>query len=292
LQPANLSICRLVSSPGSTAGCIDSIAEGTKNISACSSLGTGSAVYTGCIDNISYSLDNPADCGLLGNGSQSASTCTYNIAVLDGFSNLGTCSSIANSSEESMCTSLYYYNLAKRRIAPNYCSELPNSTDNNLLTAMISDTYANSSTGLAYYSLYNLNTTPSSLCYYVLATDSRNESLCSSTSGSISDLCYSNFTSASANQSTNLNTSALCSTEPGYAQGLCTYSISTAKALAQDNVSICSAINGTYYQYSCVVSVATKYGNSTYCSAIVGNDTAESACVISANEGLSNTTAG
>jgi hypothetical protein len=285
---SNLSICKLISSPRSSSYCISAIAQRTRNITACSGLERNSSVYAGCIENVSYLLDNPSYCRLLGNNSQSASGCIYSIAELNRFSSISYCSYISNATEESMCTNMYNYNLAERLDAPNYCSMLPNATDNNLVSEMILDTYANKSSNLAYYSFYSLNLTPSGLCYYVIATNSRNQTICSKTTGAISDLCYSNFTYP--NQSSNLNISGICSSAPNYTEGLCAYSISTAKALSQRNASICSGINETYYQYSCIVALAARYGNSTYCNSIVGNDSAKSACILSAGANLSNVT--
>ena len=112
------------------------------------------------------------------------------------------------------------------------------------------------------------NMTPVNFCYFELANLFGRQSLCAYTGLALSQVCYAeNLTASTSAANANginytisgLNVSALCSAMPDYAQGLCTDSFITERAVAGRNASACYAINGTTYQDSCILSIANKY---------------------------------
>src|SRR5271157_704046 len=170
----NASVCNSISDAQSRDGCTVSIAERTSNATLC---GQASAAEErgACVLNVSSATRNPSYCSNV--GAPYNSTCWYNSAREDNFSMAQDCTQIGNDTLMSRCTYLYYYNRAESRGNASYCASLPNSTDAPLLTAMFA---ANFSMALE---LAAINVTPRSYCYYKLAVQTYNRSLCSRASG-------------------------------------------------------------------------------------------------------------
>ena len=284
-RTANSSICALIQPQQGSYRCISLIAQRKNNVSMCSLINQSNGEYSNCVTVISYSEGNIGYCRMLGGGNESA--CAYSIARQRMFASISDCSAIQNSTMRSMCTSIYYNNLALSSRNASYCSMLSNSSDGTVLSAILSDSNVGSalpSSTLLPYLYFNM--TPINFCYYELANMLKTKSLCAYTGSVLSGVCYAeNFTASTPapnskgiNYTNSVNASALCSSVPDYAKGLCTYSFIIERAVAGRNVSACYAINDTSYQDSCILSIANKYGNASYCNYITNNYTSQLAC--------------
>ncbi len=286
----NYSVCTLIQPLQGSYQCIGMLAQREKNLSGCQLINPGNGEYNSCIVSISYAEGNIDYCQMLKGINESI--CAYAIARQHTFSNLSECGDISNSTMQSECSSIYYNNLALSSRNPSYCSMLSNSTNGSLLSSVIgADSNAStlSSSSLLAYLYFNM--TPINFCYYELANLLGKPSLCAYTGNTLSQLCYAeNLTAGipvSSNSSINYtigdaNVSALCSSVPNYAQSLCTYSAIIEKAVANRNASQCYAINDTSYMDSCILSIATKYNNVSYCNYITNNASSKLACTESA----------
>ncbi|MDE1871172.1 MAG: hypothetical protein KGI06_02945 [Candidatus Micrarchaeota archaeon] len=277
----NYSMCSILPQGSASYGCIGSIAKRERNISICDMISNASAEYSDCVMNISYSTANPGYCARL--SGKNESVCAFSIAREHVFSSLSYCEAISNASQKALCSYIYYYSAAKSFGVQRYCSMLPNETNGTLLTILASKDYlSGNSFSYDYVSFSELNVTLRQYCYYDVATSSRNSTLCSSTGPTLSGPCRNYFNSSNSTAQFN-NASAICASAPSYAMDLCTYTVFTEKALAQQNVSSCLAINSTIYMNTCIVQLASAYNDSSYCSYIRGNDTAQQACYSSAS---------
>ncbi len=291
----NYSLCGMLPTQGASYGCLNTIAMAKGNASICKGIGDGSLLAS-CITNVSLSTGKDS-CGDL--GQPNASECMFELARNDRFSNITSCTAITNSSLRSMCGSIYYYGKALSGRNQSYCAMVPNDTNSADISSIITRDYtqanANYSSLIPYLSI---NASARDFCYLSIAESTRNESLCSEASNSLSGLCsetvnatlhynetIGNITRAASNIT---DTAALCSSEPSYAKPVCLFSVFTEKALSEQNASLCSSIGNETMVQSCIVDVAAHFGNSGYCKYIT-NTTAYEACVTSATAILNNT---
>jgi hypothetical protein len=278
--------------------CISSLAQSRKNVSLCYLIGKNNGEYGSCVTAIASSEGRIGYCLMLTGENESA--CAYDIASAGMFRNVSECNDIANLSKRSACSGIYYNNLAVSTRNASYCSMLQSSGGASTLSAILAQNTTGSSLSSELLPYLYFNATPSNFCYYELANLLGTPNLCAYTGTALSQLCYAENLSSSAaaggsgaNYSiAEINVSSVCSSVPAYAQELCTYSFLTEKAVAGRNVSSCYAINDTGYQYSCILSIATKYDNLSYCNYITGNSTAQLACKESATILASNAVSG
>ena len=267
--------------------CIAAVAEKVGDPKICSRINSSDFQFDNCIYNVSYVRDNESDCLVLNNENQS--TCAFNIAKRNQFNNQDDCNPITNASQKSLCFSIYYYNTAVVHNVSSDCALLPNEVNGTILATLVTRDFQNNQTGnlTSYLGYSELNVTPISYCYFNVATAHNNKTLCASASGLIQNSCYSHFipVNNSTSNSSITNVTQLCANAPSYVQGICTYSAYTDQAVAEKNVSSCLQITNSSYQQSCIVQIAQKYGDSSYCDYIQNNVTAQQACIVSAQSG-------
>jgi hypothetical protein len=224
------------------------------------------------------------------------------MASKDKFANVQDCTLIENATLRSKCTYLYYYGRATESMNASYCTALPNTVNMSLLTAIFATN--GSMLNPQQMELLLHNATPQSYCYYDLAVQIPNRSLCALASGFVNTLCNATFSSPVqgtniTNETAGMNITdemAYCNyyaaTEP-LLKSECEFGILSALAISKRNVSLCAQISTAQYRYSCISSLAEKYGNASYCTDI-SNSTAEQECVTSVEYGgsVTNTTAG
>ncbi len=277
----NYLVCSYLPIQSSSYQCIRTVAEKRQNASICSSINSSDPMYDSCVENVSYEKNDLSLC--LGLRGANESACAYAIARQNLFSSLSYCNAIGNESQRATCGYIFYYNVATSTNTPSNCGYLPNVTNGTLLSLIVSRGNTNQSgADFNYFSYTALNITPKEYCYYNVAKSTKDKSLCGYTSGTISQICNSSF---SANSTASLNitsATALCAAAPSYEQALCTYGIFTEKALADQNVSSCFEITDMNYQNSCIVDLASRYNDSSYCNYIDNNNTAQQACIQSA----------
>lgn len=273
----NYSICSMLIPQSSSYQCMTSIAEAQRNVSGCERVNRNDASYDTCVENVSYERNNATMCSLLSGNNQS--TCAYSVAKENGFSGIAYCNAIDNTSQKALCDSIYYYGAAQQSLSPTYCGYLPNEDNGTLLTTIVSKDYTNQqASNFSYLSLSQLNITPRDYCYYSIATESENQSVCNFASPSISQLCRESF-SANSTAITNVtNATTICASAPSEVQGLCLYGVYTDAAISSKNVSYCMQITNATYQNSCIVDLVSKYKESSYCNLIANNDTEQLAC--------------
>jgi len=289
-ETGNASICSFIQPQQGSYKCISAIAQYKGNVSTCSLINKSNGEYGYCITTISSSEGRISYCMML--TGENESVCAYNIASAQMFANISDCNIIVNSSKRSICSGVYYNNLAVNTRNASYCSMLQNSnynsTDTSTLSAILSENSTSSGfSNIGLLSYLYFNATPSNFCYYELANIDRRQSLCAYTGNTLSQICYEENFSASTSISnasrinytlSNTNMSTVCSSVPTYAEDLCTYYFIIQKAVEERNASSCYAINNTNYQYSCILSIATKYSNISYCNYITGNSSARLSC--------------
>lgn len=275
----NYSICSYLSTQADSYYCIATIAVNQQNLSGCGKINASNFAYDGCVQNVSYIKNNVNYCLTLKGDNESV--CAYAIAKENGFSSISYCNLITNNSKRSLCNSIYYYNAALSQTIPSYCSLLPSVTNSTLLYIIVSKDFTNKSVAnFSYLSFSELNITPKSYCYYNIARSTKNSAFCSYASGVMLDACYASFNTTNTTQITNL--SSVCATVPSYAKDLCNFGLFSEQALIGRNVSSCIAISNLTYRNTCIVQLAAKYNDSSYCSYINNNDSAQQACLISA----------
>lgn len=290
LSTGNVSVCNYALGQSRDA-CLAGFAEASNSLVSCGAINSSSPYYSTCIYNVSYSSDSLNGCGLLQNSSY-RSECIYSIAQKLGFQSLSYCSGIENESLRNTCSDMYYYNSANARHNASYCSFLPNEQNATLLYLMSLQgpgPQASSSYSITlplYY--YIMNATPRSVCYYGLAVNMKNSSLCGFVGGSLSATCAYAVKAAQSNVSINstlnssaINVSAMCSSAPSYLKSYCEAGIETSMAIKDQNVGICLNMSSTVFSYSCVEAIARTYGDSSYCD-YIQNATAQSACLLAA----------
>lgn len=278
---SNYSICSYIPNRGISYQCISTVALKEQNPLICAKINSSNYEFDLCIYNVSYAKDNASYCSVL--GSNSESTCAYNIARKNQFNNKNDCNPIINASQKNLCEYIYYYNAAASLHTSSYCSLLPNVVNSTLLTTLITKDFQNNETGNLnnYLGYSELNVSPISYCYYNVAQVENNRSLCAYTQGLISNSCYEYFTKTTSAPNIT-NASQICGNAPSYVQGVCTFSVFTSEAIAQDNVSACLRISNSSYQQSCIVQLGEKYANASVCNYIENNQSALQACVVSA----------
>ncbi len=280
-KTGNYSICSSIPTGQMSYQCIAKVAEKQNNVSICNKIDSNSLQYDYCVENVSYSSNNISYCTQLkgDNGSQ----CAFNIAKKNQFSSIDYCNFVTNYSQKSICNYIFYYNAAVTSNSPYYCSLLPNVTNSTLLTTLISKDYSNQSvtSSFDFLSISVINVTPMSYCYYNIAKSTNNKLLCGYTSGVISNECYNSFNSSNSTyQFTNI--SSICSSAPSYIRDTCNYTVFTEKAISEQNVSSCLMIGNSTYKDTCIVQLASKYNDGSYCS-YISNDTDKQACYVSAS---------
>jgi len=272
----NATVCRSISSINSQAGCITSIALSKDNATICAGLANSTTYYYQCVTQISQKQQNPTDCVLL--SEPYSSQCAYALATNQSFSDNSTCAYVSNSSQASLCNSMYYYNTAISKSNPGYCSQLPNYTDRLIVDSILQQNTGNYTLQLQQVQLAELNLTPRGYCYYRLASLTSNYSLCAGQPGVLGQLC--SYGESSTNQTALPLNASVCSSAPSQIANVCTYAVLISTALTSENLSACSQISDINYKYACITAYASKY-NSTACTQI-SNLTYRQSCYASA----------
>ncbi len=272
----NASICSLIGYAQVRDSCIASVAEHTANITLCTHVAATNEM-AGCVLSVSNATRNINDCAFA--GAPYNSTCAYNIASEDRFASAYDCALIGNATLRSECAYLHDYSNATTGENASYCTALPDTHNMSLLEGMFD---MNITTSPQFFEFSLINATPQSYCYYHLALNTQNRSLCDFLSGSMGTLCNANFTHPT--QSTNITNETVCNYAPAGLKSACEYGLLSARAVSEKNVSLCMQISNTtdlQYQYSCISAIAMRYNDSSYCS-YINNSTIEQNCVISA----------
>jgi hypothetical protein len=283
-RTGNYSVCSYIPESQVSNGCIASIAQAKDNVTICAKINPSFAAHDSCIENVSISTKNVAYCNQI-NGTNESS-CGFAVAKASEFSSLSYCSGINNNTTKSLCDDVYYYNNAAIEKMPSQCSLIQNITNSTILDIISTKDYLNASaSNVTDNNFAALNITLPNFCYYNIAKLQDNKTYCSYTSGTMSSLCYQSFASNSTvNAAINLtNITAECNNSPTYLQGVCLYSVYTEKALAEKNASACLQIQNNTFQSTCIVQLAAKYNDSSYCSYMnTTNSSQEEACYESA----------
>jgi len=274
----NYSVCSYMSRQPLADACIRTVAYNSNDVSICSRMSTFSNQYSSCISDISYAQNNINSCTRL--KGDNASSCAYAIARKNGFNSLTYCNLISNTTKRNLCSFTTYFRTAVNSKAPYYCSLLPNTTNSTLLNNIVPASTNKSASDFVYLSA--LNMTARSYCYYNLAITYNNKTLCGFTQGVIASVCSSRFNATVQANLTFTNLTSLCATAPSYAKSLCSFALFTQKAIAQKNVTSCFQIKESAFQNSCIVQLAAKYNDTSFCNYIARNDSVQSACQESA----------
>lgn len=274
----NASICSNLNGLGAQYSdqCFYAVALAHSNASACSSI-SSQYLASRCVSNVSVSSGNALDCTPLPEPDKSA--CSYAVAKSLGFPSLEACNGIANASVSLTCESMYYYNAALATANLSYCSRIPEQPDSAALNAMMS-TSSSDQENMALYNYYNI--TPRGYCYSKVAYITGDRQACSSLQTADASLCLSAF-AASNYSSMNLSTlKGYCSNASSYpeVQEACVDSVTLYGAVSTKNVTACLEMNQTGLQYTCVVDIATRYNDASYCSYLNGTS-AQSSCQMS-----------
>ncbi|MDE1856674.1 MAG: hypothetical protein KGH98_01165 [Candidatus Micrarchaeota archaeon] len=271
----NVTMCGYLPSPQNDE-CIVHIAAQKGAAADCSMISRGSAYYDQC----EYQLANrTGDRSLCYNltDNYTESSCLYSFAAKGGFSSIGLCGSMRNSTLAGDCRDVYYFKLAVSQRDQAQCLNLPGHYDSGALYAVVSSAQNQSLTNSSLLLYSNANITARDYCYYTLAAATGNRTICSQTSGTYADeLCLSSFSSF-YNQTGAGNTTSVCSSLPGYLISSCTYSIEESNAIVARNVTACLAIPDQQYSETCIINMAAHYNDSAYCTQLT-NDTLKQIC--------------
>ncbi len=276
----NASICGYIGYAPRRYDCLSSVAIASSNATLCTKI-NDTASSAACVTSISNSTRDIGYCSLLREPYNS--TCAFGMASASGFAHAGDCLLIANSSQRSTCMALNGFRSAVVGLNASFCAGLPDSSNTSLLSSMVSMSNPH---GAQAMELSLLNATPRSYCYYSLAVQIPDRSLCNLTSGYMYLLCNSTFSGHVNATPANATSLSTCGYIPDYLRPLCEYGIVTAQAIEGRNASVCLQISITQYQYSCMASLASKYGNASYC-ALIGNSTVKQSCEFGAAHGAS-----
>lgn len=302
----NISICNNVDQINKNK-CILDIANLKNNTNFCNLINNSTLSYN-CILNIGIKTQNQTICSNL-NGSFRAS-CLYYFAKLNNFNNINVCKSITNTSDQNICTNLFYYNEMIRTKNQNYCSNLLNQSNFTILNLMLNNNInksvnlvnniaktANSSSvnnnilneagslnlivnsSSSIIQLMSYNITPQNFCYFNSAIISKNSSICSQT-GNLGFACNNELSSQQISNKTSNLTAQInnCNKLASYnLTSLCSIGIYTTYAIKTRNISICLKISNIYEKNICITNMALQLNNSNYCS-YLNNTTIESSC--------------
>lgn len=267
-------------------GCFYRVALSSQNVSKCGYISSSNPYFSQCIINLNKKYNSMKLCGYL---QQSlALQCIYNISAKFNFTGLTLCSQL-NGSYSSACSALYYYKNAQQSQNRLLCAYLQNKANATILSfinynASEVQNYTGSLESMFFYT--ELNLTPQSYCYYKLALEEDNTSLCNYIIGSFANDCpYDVEETSAASTHFNLNATnvtAACSQYNNYTKAYCYYKYSTYKALEIRNATPCFAINQSAAQGECILALAINTTNFTYCSQI-SNASIRGVCDLSSN---------
>jgi hypothetical protein len=272
--------------------CVLNVAYKTQNVSYCGAIPSSSPYFSQCILTLNKKYNSIALCDYL--SGTIALQCIYNISSQSNFANPNLCSQLANASYNSECNNLYYYKSALSTKNPSYCSNLQSVRNTTTLYFINSNSTQNAGFALQKLFLYStVNITPQQECYYNLAVEANNQSLCSKVTGQYAGQCgYAvarfNETTVHVNYNATNLTDACGSYQPGgYSSNICTLEYLTRQALLKKNITFCQEINGSLYSDGCILELALNTSNRSYC-AHINNSSIKNACKIAEN--VSNST--
>jgi hypothetical protein len=287
----NASLCSDINMRNQYNSCISYIAEAQSNAILCGMINRTDPEFDQCVLNISNATGNEGYCQML-NGTYQSS-CTYGLAKAGGFSNISLCGRMTNITASRECDYLYYYSSALSSKSASYCSMLPSSANDTVLTLMLTKNITNATLTVQQMAFSALNTTPQNYCYYSIATQTGNASACSLTTGLLNELCryqHSVNANATANTVNATNLTAACSEAPSaLLKELCLSSEPINEAIGYKNISKCLQISNLSYQYECITAYAEKFVNASDCSRI-GNSTVRYDCYYTVTNGSTGAT--
>ncbi len=298
----NISMCTYT---GNTSTCIENIAEESNNSAYCRGLENVST-QNSCILAVSIKTNNSTLCNSISKLNRSA--CIFYFAKSQNFKtvSLSECSNITNSSENMICTDLFYYRAMFSSKNSSYCSYLPATQNLTVMSYML-----NASTLLShgeYNSLNKIsenisltkntskinnsifsslqpsinqesnliefisdNITPQNLCYYESALDLHNASYCKF-AGNLNLQCksvFENITQSSGGYRNTNFTELLnqCNNLPySNLTALCRIGLYSQYAVMEKNVSYCLESGNQSIENICISNMAEQINNSYYCS--------------------------
>jgi hypothetical protein len=259
LRTGDYKYCMRIGPGTAESQCISSLADSTRNASMCSLLGREGSRYVQCIEAISYATANASVCGTLDPGNQSE--CAYMLAQNKDFSSISQCLMIQSRQSRSLCLSEYYYSAALNTANYTYCSMLVNSSNYTIMSALAKNQNLSSYLSFSYAFL---NLSPRDYCYLSLSNMTGSRSCSGISNQTLKAYCKPASPSNSIAISENVTT--LCSSSPYGLQGICTLALYTGEALASNNVTICNTMSNSSYRSYCIIQLASKYNQSTYCS--------------------------
>ena len=286
----NASVCSYVDVQSERDACFVGMAEAENSISVCNEVNHTSAQYSACLNNVSLSTGNESGCQQLNGENQSL--CAMNLATAEGFRSLSECSIIDNASLRNECSAVYQYNSALKSGSVRYCMNLTGAPNSTVLSLMLTDSYeSTASTSMQGVLFDQLNVSPRGYCYYSLAKQLDNSTLCDQTAGLLNQACLaellqSNATANTAANATNAtefcsllqrNLSSSLPSDLGNFSSLCLHYTLTAEAISTKNISKCLQVGSAPSVDACITSYATDYYNASYCSYIY-NSSAEQDC--------------
>lgn len=270
----NASLCGSLGSLGGQYGdqCVYDVATNHSAIGQCGAIRSG-YLETLCVSQISLSERNMTGCGQLAEPGRSA--CIYAIAENESFTDLAACNAIANTTESLECGSTYYYDSAMAAGDPADCAYLQDQPNATALSAVMTAAGSDQS----YFALYSYsNVTPRGYCYSKVAYLTGNRSACGSLSGPDAALCASSFANYGSMNATALESYCASAGSSGI-QAACIDGITVYDAVSKGNATACMGLNQSGVQYACIVDIATKYNDSSYCSYLNGS-AEQSSCVL------------
>lgn len=268
----NVSYCGRISSRQMSYQCVSAVAEAKRDPADCSADNSYYSYYVACVENITYATGNVSYCGLLDGAN--GSSCAYAVATSRDFARVSYCSSISQGPDRSLCYANYYYQRAASTGNYSYCGQLGNSTNVTISESLLTND-PNATNGINSY--YASDLSPSTLCYIMVGKNTRSSQACQEISNATDQSAcdyYLNSTASGAAFGNATSTSTAPSPQvcnalnDSVAGQICQFTLYSNLAASQDNITKCGLISNVVYQDYCIVGLATKYNNATYCKQI------------------------
>ncbi len=287
ISTKNASICGMLSHEASV-GCYATLGESTNNITTCEKAYLiDQARGAKCLLKVVSLTGNFSVCG--GLVEPYKEKCFFDSALRLHDPQL---CSLLSSNNATLCNSSIGINRAYFNTNISYCGSVSNSTNQNFLQQLITNTSSVFVTVAGNLSILvsefafvpNQNLSARDLCYITVAAKVGNSSYCNATGVSARNLCQilanqtaKNLTPESVNFTSMLQN---CKNLTQY-QSYCTTYVLLDEAVLTKNLSICASFSD-YTSWQCYASIAKRYKNMSYCGYIT-NSSANSACLFSLN---------
>ncbi len=272
----NTTLCNLMP-PYERNNCLLGVAQLAASINVCNLINSSSPYYSQCIGTVSATISNASACSTLsGYPLEQCLSNSYSSLTL------AQCGAMQNQSSKNVCLYVYYYKSAIGFRNGTYCGMLPNATNESVLQTLVKIQYGNVTTATAnvtlpeLYGLQSANPTLRQFCYYQLAQEEINKSMCGIAGGTVAALCNASLTPVNTTPAFNLtakNITDACSSITSLAKKTaCELNYYSFQAAQSKNASKCALINSSFTYAWCISMGGSPSGcNATSASQLQGN---------------------